>query len=64
MAKKKIDAWVWRWGPTLHESSEELTFTDFNEMKRFSTRHSLVTKPFHPEYWSGYDHLEIEEGTL
>lgn len=53
--------WLWYWGwdtsdKTKH--SEKLKFTNFNEMKTFSSRHSYSCQHFKPNYWSTYEFIE------
>lgn len=51
---------MWRWFAYTHEGDypfEEHNFTDFNEMKRFSARHSAIYKTKTNKYRSGYERI-------
>lgn len=51
---------MWRWFAYTHDGDfpfEEHNFTDFNEMKRFSARHSAIYKTETNKYRSGYEHI-------
>jgi len=54
--------WEWYWGTDLNDltkHSEKIKFTDFNEMKNFSAKHSYSCEHLKPNYWSSYDVIEI-----
>ena len=51
---------MWRWFAYTHDGDfpfEEHDFTDFNEMKRFSARHSAIHKTETNKYRSGYERI-------
>lgn len=51
---------VWRWFAYTHDGVspfEEHNFTDFNEMKRFSARHSAIYKTETNKHTSGYERI-------
>jgi hypothetical protein len=50
----------WHWFAYTHDGDfpfEEHNFTDFNEMKRFSARHSKIYKTETNKYRSGYERI-------
>lgn len=53
--------WLWYWGwdqNDLTQHSVKIKFTDFNEMKTFSSRHSFVCQHLKPNYWSKYEYID------
>lgn len=51
---------MWRWFAYTHDGDfpfEEHSFTDFNEMKSFSARHSAIYKTETNKYRSGYERI-------
>lgn len=51
-------SWLWYWGwdqNDLTKHSVKLSFTDFDEMKEFSSKHSFVSQHLKPNYWSNYE---------
>ena len=63
MANKKV-YWEWYWGfndnkPNVH--SKKKKFTDFDEMKDHSSKHSAEYKWVGDGYWSDYDRIDPNE---
>jgi len=51
--KKKI--WLWYWGILDKHSPEKIEFTDFDEMKAHSAKHSKEHSWLSGLYWSNYE---------
>jgi len=54
-------SWVWHWGidqNNIQIHSADHVFSDFNEMKEFSSQHSFEHQWIGDGYWSDYDKVE------